>query len=60
MVTESPPRPLDHAQRGRLGAEARWGRAPRVMRLADLTVPQRRLVAELVAALKAAQPGESV
>ncbi len=36
---------------GTLGARARWGE-PRVIRLDDLTAPQRRLVLALVSAAK--------
>jgi len=38
---------------GRLGARRRWGPEPRVVRLDDLTPPQRRLVLALVEAAKA-------
>lgn len=37
---------------GRIGARVRWGDTPRVVRLDDLTAPQRRLVLALVAAAK--------
>lgn len=48
--TESPLR--SHAARGRLGAEKRWGPEPRVIRLDELTGPQRRLVLALVDAAR--------
>ena len=54
---DSRDRPLTHAERGRLGARSRWGDAPRVYKLGDLTPEQRRLVDALVtAARKEAAP----
>jgi hypothetical protein len=38
---------------GRRGARSRWGSEPRVVRIADLTPPQRRLVLALIAAARA-------
>jgi hypothetical protein len=40
---------------GRRGAERRWGPEPRIVRLDELTAPQRRLVLALVDAAKAEQ-----
>jgi hypothetical protein len=42
---------MTHAERGRLGAEKRWGPG-RVLHLGDLTPAQRRLVAALVDAVR--------
>jgi hypothetical protein len=39
---------------GKIGARARWGE-PRVARLDDLTLPQRRLVLALIEAARAEQ-----
>lgn len=41
---------------GRLGAAARWGPEPRVVRLDALSPEQRRLVLALVEAAKAEKP----
>ncbi|HEY8869648.1 MAG TPA: hypothetical protein VIM30_09670 [Candidatus Limnocylindrales bacterium] len=42
---------------GKIGADTRWGPEPRVIRLDELTPPQRRLVVALVdAARKEAAP----
>lgn len=42
---------------GQIGARARWGEEPRIVRLDALTAPQRRLVLALVdAARKEASP----
>jgi len=41
---------------GKIGAQKRWGETPRVIRVADLTAPQRRLVVALVAAARAELP----
>lgn len=41
------------AAAGKKGAQRRWGPEPRVIRLDDLTPPQRRLVVALVEAAKA-------
>jgi hypothetical protein len=38
---------------GTIGAHTRWGDTPRVVRLDDLTPPQRRLVLALVEAARA-------
>jgi hypothetical protein len=38
---------------GQAGLRARWGDTPRVVRLDDLTAPQRRLVLALIAAARA-------
>jgi hypothetical protein len=38
---------------GTIGARQRWGDTPRVLRLDDLTPPQRRLVVALVDAARA-------
>ena len=38
---------------GTLGARRRWGDEPRVVRLDDLTPPQRRLVLALIEAARA-------
>ncbi len=40
------------AEAGRLGARIRWGPEPRVIRLDELTPPQRRLVVALVDAAR--------
>lgn len=40
---------------GSIGAHARWGDTPRVVRLDDLSSPQRRLVLALVDAARAEQ-----
>lgn len=50
------------AEAGALGARRRWGDEPRVIRLDDLTSPQRRLVLALVDAARkeAASTGENV
>ncbi len=46
-----------HIARGQLGARTRWG-APRVVRLDELTGPQRDLVMALINNMKAAPAGE--
>ena len=48
--------PLTKAEAGRLGARRRWGE-PRIVRLDDLTAPQRRLVLALVEAARSEQAG---
>ena len=50
-MTTSTPR-LTKADAGRLGARARWGDTPRVVRLDDLSRSQRRLVLALVDAAR--------
>jgi hypothetical protein len=47
---------LTHAERGRLGAQRRWGETPRVVRLDELSPEGRRLVLALVDAAKKAAP----
>jgi hypothetical protein len=43
---------------GRIGARNRWGDTPRVVRLDDLTAPQRRLVLALIEAAKSERAQE--
>jgi hypothetical protein len=38
---------------GTIGAKKRWGEEPRIVRLDDLTPPQRRLVLALIEAARA-------
>jgi hypothetical protein len=53
----SPSKDPTKVRAGRIGAQTRWGDTPRVVRLDDLTAPQRRLVLALVdAARKEAAP----
>jgi hypothetical protein len=47
----SDPKPLTHGERGRIGAQKRWG-PPRIVRLDELTAEQRRLVLALVDAAR--------
>lgn len=46
---------MPRVERGRLGARARWGDTPRVVRLDQLSAAQRRLVVALIDAAKAEQ-----
>lgn len=43
---------LTKAEAGALGARVRWGPEPRIVRLDDLSAPQRRLIVALVAAAR--------
>ena len=53
--------PMPRHERAVKAAAARWGDVPRHVRIADLSEPQRRLVAALVAAVRAAaDPPEPV
>lgn len=51
MVSESSKDPRRVAA-GKAGMRARWGEQPRIVRLDDLTMEQRRLVVALVEAAK--------
>lgn len=51
-ATSRDPKSPSHVARGRLGARARWGPEPRVLRLDALDGPARRLVLALVDAAR--------
>lgn len=57
MSLASPGRTKDpvRVRAGEIGARRRWGEEPSVVRLHDLTDPQRRLVLALVEAARAEQ-----
>lgn len=60
IVATVPPSKKSKAEAGRIGAAKRWGDAPRVVRIADLTLEQRRLVQALIDAARAANKAQDV
>jgi hypothetical protein len=53
-----PRHPMSHHDRAVLAARTRWGEGPRIVRVSDLTVEQRRLVVALVDAARSQRTGE--